>query len=673
MTIRSIKARIAAFLLVLLVCFGAVMGGQGFLSAFAATDVQTAYENTNVLDNLDGATIGGKTFDIVDYPHNDEGRPQVISLVEFCYSYYADKQSDFGLYVYVYNPQDIAFDMATDRNKIQLTYGNKQSYSKYTLDFLNYSEKAGYEGRFYKFKIRLTDAERQDILDTVNDDGRVYKISGIELSYKGSVTEYPCGQTYTYSGYAEGYGSELAVGDTLSCTVDGFDKYLTLDVHSTYYRPEGTNGEAYERDTLHSVYFSVPNEIIAEYGEMTAVHATWLNARTSPIFVTGNKDVYNAVLPYIGQTVDGGDFTYAKDDNSPIPYALIASKYIESASWNNASHGLSYMSYNANRYYTNSDTDLNALYYCFLAENGDADSYTLPAETLVGNKAKGVKGYFESYTEEHGSELINDRFSKGLFESVASSFTDITISKDDTFELTDEVISQNLWQKFVGGGYNVSGTNTYTVSAIRKVESNDFQSTAAATCEALYIDESDYDEFKNYFDKATASNETVYLFRYYQSDYTCYEVAEYLRGEGTWTLLGTQFGYEFVDSNAYLMQMWVQLDFDIIDLTFTKNGVDTIIPVVMSPMDIAADGDAPVITTKNDLKWWQILLAVLALILIIWLLFKFAPIIVYAVGKVIALPFKAIGALFKSKPKERKENKESKANKEPPDSDGGEV
>lgn len=649
MTIRSIKVIIAALLFAVLVCFGVVMGGQGFLSAFAATDVQTAYENTNVLDNLDGATIGGKAFDIADYPHNDEGRPQVISLVEFCYSYYADKQGDFGLYVYVYNPQDIAFDMATDRNKIQLTYGSKASYSKYTLDFLNYSEKAGYEGRFYKFKVRLTDAERKDILAAVNDDGRVYKISGIELSYKGSVTEYPCGQTYTYSGYAEGYGSELATGDTLSCTVDGFDKFLTLDVHSTYYRPEGTNGEAYERDTLHSVYFSVPNEIIAEYGEMAAVHATWLNARTSPIFVTGNTDVYNAVLPYVGQTVDGGDFTYAKDDASPVPYALIASTY------------------------TKSDTDLNALYYCFLAENGDADSYTLPAETLVGNKAKGVIGYFESYTEEHGGELINNRFSKGLFESVASSFTDITISKDDTFELTDEVISQSLWQKFVGGGYNVSGTNTYTVSAIRKVESNDFQSTAAATCEELYIDESDYDEFKDYFDKATANDETVYLFRYYQSDYTCYEVAEYMRGEGTWTLLGTQFGYEFVDSNAYLMQMWVQLDFDIIDLTFTKDNVDTIIPVVMSPMDIAADGDAPVITTKNDLKWWQILLAVLALILIIWLLFKFAPIIVYAVGKVIALPFKAIGALFKSKPKKSKENKESKANKKPPDPDGGEV
>lgn len=660
MTIRSIKARLAAFLLVLLVCFGAVMGGQGFLSAFAATDVQTAYESTNVMDNLEGATIGGKPFDIADYSHNDEGKPQIISLVEFCYSYYADRQGDFGLYIYVYNPQDIAFDMATDRNKIQLTYGSKASYSKYTLDFLNYSTRAGYEGRFYKFKIRLSDSERQDILDLVDDNERVYKISGIELSYKGAVTEYPCGQTYTYTGYAEGYGSELATGDTLTCTMDGFDKYLTLDVHSTYYRPEGTNGEAYERDTLHSVYFSVPNEIIVEYGEMTAVHATWLNARTAPIFVTGNTDVYNAVLPYIGQTVDGGDFTYAKDDNSPIPYALIASKYIESAGWNNASYSLSYMSYNANRTYTKSDTDLNALFYCFLADNGDADSYTLPAEKLVGNKAKGVKGYFESYTEEHGGELINNRFSKGLFESVADSFTDITISKDDTFELTDEIISQSLWQKFIGGGYNVSGTNTYTVSAIKKVESGDFRSTVAATCEALYIDESDYDEFKDYFDKATANNETVYLFRYYQSDYICYEVAEYARGKGDWTILGTQFGYDFVDSDAYLMQMWVQLDFDIIDLTFTKDNVDTVIPVIMSPMDIAVDGVPPVITTKNHLTWWQILLAVLALILVIWLLFKFAPLIVYAVGKVIALPFKAISSASKKAKEKRRESKARK-------------
>ena len=663
MTIRSIKARLAAFLLVLLVCFGAVMGGQGFLSAFAATDVQTAYENTNILDNLDGATIGGKAFDIADYPHNDEGRPQVISLVEFCYSYYADKQGDFGLYVYVYNPQDIAFDMATDRNKIQLTYGNKQSYSKYTLDFLNYSEKAGYEGRFYKFKIRLTDAERQDILAAVNDDGRVYKISGIELSYKGSVTEYPCGQTYTYTGYAEGYGSELAAGDTLSCTVDGFDKYLTLDVHSTYYRPEGSNGSENKQDTLHSVYFAVPNEIIREYGVMAAVHATWLNAYTSPIFVTGNEELYNGFMELVGKESPETDYAFHTNESG---------RYWGGFYFVDYSHG-----YNYSNAVENVLTKLN---YAFYAENGDADSYVLPAEKLLGDSENGKKGWLETYTENFGGELVNDKYSAALFEKVDAAFTDKTITSDDTFSLTSVTTSQNLWQKI--WGTSTSYTNTYTMSAIQDVTLDDMDNALneKAFCDEFFVAEGDFDELYSYVKKAAAKDETVYLFRYYQSEYFAVELSEGMYETGFYTqIVGDMsmpaYGrhYEHEDTNAYLCQMWVQLDFDIIDLTFTKDNVDTIIPVVMSPMDIAADGTPPLVTTKDGLSWWQILLAVLALILIIWLLFKFAPAIVYAVGKVIALPFKAIGALFKSKPKERKENKESKANKEPPDSDGGEV
>ena len=663
MTIRSIKVKIAALLLAVLVCFGVVMGGQGFLSAFAATDVQTAYENTNVLDNLDGATIGGKTFDIADYPHNDEGRPQVISLVEFCYSYYADKQGDFGLYVYVYNPQDIAFDMATDRNKIQLTYGNKQSYSKYTLDFLNYSEKAGYEGRFYKFKVRLSDSERQDILDMVNDDGRVYKISGIELSYKGTVTEYPCGQTYTYSGYAEGYGSELAAGDTLSCTVDGFDKYLTLDVHSTYYRPEGSNGSENKQDTLHSVYFAVPNEIIREYGVMTAVHATWLNAYTSPIFVTGNEELYNGFMELVGKESPETDYAFHTNESG---------RYWGGFYFVDYSHG-----YNYSNAVENVLTKLN---YAFYAENGDADSYVLPAEKLLGDSESGKKGWLETYTENFGGELVNDKYSAALFEKVDATFTDKTITSDDTFSLTSVTTSQNLWQKI--WGTSTSYTNIYTMSAIQDVTLDDMDNALneKAFCDEFFVAEGDFDELYSYVKKAAAKDETVYLFRYYQSEYFAVELSEGMYETGFYTqIVGDMsmpaYGrhYEHEDTNAYLCQMWVQLDFDIIDLTFTKDNVDTIIPVVMSPMDIAADGTPPLITTKDRLSWWQILLAVITLVLVLILLFKFAPVIVYAVGKVIVLPFKAIGALFKSKPKERKENKESKANKEPSDSDGGEV
>ncbi len=657
--IQRILKRLTAIIGVLFLCVMTVFGGQGGISAHAEESTQSYYESTNVMDNLKGSTIGGKLFDVADYPHNDNGRPQIISFVEFCYSHHKDKQSNFGLYVYVYNPQDKEIDVASELNTVQFTYGEKASYSKYRLDFLNYSTEVGTEGRFYKFKVGLTDEERQDILKN-RGDVRVYKVSGIELSIHNKVTEYVCAQTYTYKGFAEGYGSELAVGDTLTCTVDGFDKYLSLDVRSTYYRPKGTNGGKYEQDTLHSVYFSIPNEIIAEYGDMTAVHATWLNAKTNPIFVTGNKDVYNAIVPFIGKTVDGGNFSYAKDDDAELRYSLIASKYIESASWNGAAYGLSYMSYNENEKYTNSEKKIDKLHYAFLAENGDADNYTLPAEVLIGNREDGEIGYFESYSKQYGGAVLQGRYSKELFEEIADTQTDITISKDTTFALTDEVVSQSLWQKFVGGGYKVDGTNTYTMSAIKKVDSSDFKSSKTDTCKGLYIDESDYDEFKSYYDKAKSNKETVYLFRYYQSSYTSYETVEYKRGKGDWTLLGTQFGYEYVDTNAYLMQMWVQLGFDIIDLTFTKDGVETVIPVVMSPVDLAADGTPPVITNDEPLAWWQILLGIIGLILLVWLLVKFGFQILWWL---LSLPFKLIGLLFKRKTKRRKEEEWEKSSK----------
>ena len=621
--------------------FLVVLCGQVKLSAYAdsLTDVQVAYENTNVLDNLEGSTIGGKEFDIADYPHSDSGVPQVISLVEFCYSYYADRQSDFGLYVYVYNPQDIAFDMATGRNKIQFTYGDKQSYSKYSLDFINYSTRAGYEGRFYKFKICLSNAERLDILNTVDDNGRVYKISGIELSYQGTVTEYVCAQTYTYTGYAEGYGSELATGDTLACKVDGFNKYLTLDVRSTYYRPEGSNGSENKQDTLHSVYFFVPNEIIREYGVMTAVHATWLNAYTAPIFVTGNEEYYNGFMELVG--IDSPETDYAFHTNEK-------GGYLGGFYFVNYSHG-----YN----YSNSvDTVLSKLNYVFLAENGDADTYTLPAEELVGDSKSGKKGWFETYTQNFGGELVNDKYSAELFEKVDSSFTDKTITDNDSFKLTSVTTSQNLWQKI--WGTSTSYTNTYTMSAIQDVtlESMNNALSEKQFCDEYFVAESDYDELYSYVRTAEVRDETVYLFRYYQSEYFAVELSEgywetgwYTQTVGDMNMPAYGRHYEHTDTNAFLCQMWVQLDFDIIDLTFTKDNVDTVIPVIMSPMDIAADGTPPLVTTDDGLAWWQILLAVIALIVIIWLLLKFAPAIVYAVIKIIALPFKAIAKLFKKK------------------------
>lgn len=653
MTAQKIIKRFVAFVLLLLVCLCAVMGGQGNLSASAASEVQAAFEERNVLDDLTGGTVGGKKFSLADYPHNSDGKPQIVSFTEFCYSYYAEKQGDYGLYVYVYNPQDIAFDTQTSRNQIQLTYGSKASYVKYPLIFCNYSTQAGYEGRFYKFRVQLTDSQRSDILKTIKPDARVYKVSGIELSYKGQVMDYPCAQSYTYTGFAQGYGSELATSDTLSCRVNGFEKYLTLDVHSTYYRPEGTNGKNdYTQDSLHSVYFAIPRSVVSEYGKMTAVHATWLDATLAPVLVTGNREAYDAILPYLGQNI--GTHT----DGLKHAYAGSANYTVTSRAGSTALYGWdcaytfnlpSSWSKLGGTVVNKSAREVSPLYWLAYAGDGtdSADEYVLSSEE--------IETKLKEYTQKYGGELVNDRYSRVLFDIVADDFTEVNVRANEEYSLTNEVLGSSWWDKLWGITY----PSTFDgIKAIYEVTDADFKDDEKATCDGLFIAERDYAEFKEFYDANKAEN-VIYLFRYQVTDFISAEATHFVPESG----LGEKIGaWNSEDTNAYFMQETVNLDFDIIDVTCTKDNVETVLPVVSSPIDNIPDGTPPVHTTSDkELSWWQILLAVLALILVVWLLFKFAPVLVFAVGKVIALPFKAVGAAGKKAKKRRKEKKQTKA------------
>ncbi len=655
MTLRNITKQVIAFLLVLFVCIGVVMGGQGNLSASAASGIQTAFEERNVLDDLAGGTVGGKKFSLADYPHNSDGKPQIISFTEFCYSYYAEKQGDYGLYVYVYNPQDIAFDTQTSQNQIQFTYGGKASYAKYPLIFCNYSTQAGYEGRFFKFKVQLTESEKEDILQTVKPDARVYKVSGIELSYRGTVTDYPCAQSYTYTGFAQGYGSELATSDTLSCRVNGFEKYLTLDVHATYYRPEGTNGKNdYTQDSLHSVYFAIPRSVVSEYGKMTAVHATWLDATLEPVLVTGSKEAYDAILPYLGQNVG------TNTEGLKHAYAGSANYTVTSWAGSTALYGWdcaytfnlpSSWSKLGGTVVNKTAREVSPLYWLAYAGDGtdSADEYVLSSEEMETK--------LKEYTQKYGGALVNDRYSRVLFDTVADSFTEVNIQADEAYSLTNEVLGSSWWDKLWGITY----PSTFDgIKAIYEVTDADFKDDEKATCDGLFLAEQDYAEFKEFYDANKAEN-VVYLFRYQVTDYIASEAKHFVPETGLGEMGGA---WHFDDTNAYFMQETINLDFDIIDVTCTKDNVETVLPVVSSPIDNIPDGTPPVHTTSDKgLSWWQILLAVLALILAVILLFKFAPVLVFAVGKVISLPFKAIGAASKKVKEKRIKDRGERARK----------
>lgn len=648
---------IISFALVFMMIVAGITPATIFVKAESSVE---AFEKINVMDDLANATIGGKPFDLEKYNFDEKKETQILSFVEYCYSFYQEKQEDYGLYVYIYNPKGLKFDTESSLNAIQLatTKETDSAYAKYPLEYINKSDKASYEGLFYKFKISLTDEQKLAILHGVNSSSRIYKVSSFELLKKGDInaTDYTISSTYNYSGYAQGYGPDEDAESTLTYTSESLET-LTLDVHATTYRPDGTNGKNdYTQDSLHSVYFSVPNEVIEQYGAMTAVHATWLNAVLAPALVTGNQSIYEEIYNYLGKSAA----TYSED----IDYMLLGAYDKDAGSIHTGidTHKYGY-GYNPFPSYSSGNGGitqnafyggkLDKLYLLFNAGSGtdSADSYTVSSEEIIEQ--------LKLSSSILGGELVNGKYSKSVFESVDSEFTEVNIYADENFSLTSETVSQNWWEKLWGlSGSIVTSSSFDGIQAIYAVKDSDLVGTEAQISERLYISQSDCDEFKKYYEEKKENN-TVYLFRYQVSDYVSQEVTSFKR---KYDIFGLYDGFNKVDTNSYFFKQTVNLDFDIIDVTFSTGEVETVIPVVSNPIDVIPDATPPVFTTSDEEGDWLIWLKIIAVLILIGLILYFfwpiaSPILVWilkAVLWLILLPFRLIGKLAKSISKKRR-------------------
>ena len=559
----------------------------------SAEKVRLAYEQTNVIDDLQDAYINGKAFSLSDYSFDTNKSTQVLTLMEYGYSFQPSLSQNYGLYIYVYNPQGLSFAVNSPLNQVQMSYDADigEHYKKYPLVYLNRSTAKNYEGLFYKFKIELTLAESQALLRSIDTVARVYRISGIELAEEGAInaTEYAVSTNYSFSGYMSGYSADVSAENTLVCRSEKTES-LQLQVHPTTYRPSGTNGKNdYTQDSLHSVYFSVPNSIIAEYGKMTAIHASWRDAVLKPALATGNMDAYNAIMPYLGVNVGKG--------TDELKYAYLGAYSENLSGTTGLMQSITKSGYEYNRDFNPTyqlyGGSIDTLYMMFAAGNAidSADSYTVKSEEIISQM-------LTSY-EKYGGELIQGKYSSYLFERVAESITEVNIKADEQYSLTSEKISYKWWDLLFHTNGTVSTSTFDGISAIYPVTESDLQGTAEEVANRLYISPSDYAEFKAYYEENKLDS-TVYLFRYQVSDYTAQEATLFKQG----SFLGIKT-WEKVDTNAYFFQEKVNLDFDIIDVTYTDDGVDTVIPVVSNPIDVVPDATPPVYTEtdKKPDRW----------------------------------------------------------------------
>lgn len=654
---RKVFSGIISFALALWVVMAGIF--SAVLPISAKADTVVSYEQTNVLDDLKQSTIEGKPFSLTDYSFNAFKETEMLSLVEYCYSFYANMQDSYGLYIYVYNPKGLNFDINSNLNCIQFAYGldSSTNYTKYPIKFLSYSTETNYERLFYKFKVVLSPTDKEELLTALNSTERVYRVSGVELKEKGNTnaTDFSVATTYRYSGYAAGYGSNPSAANTLVCKSEE-SEILTLNVHPTQYRPEGTNGKNdYTQDSLHSVYFAVPNDIIEKYGRMSAVHATWRDAVLKPALVTGNSSAYNTILPYLGK-----DIGKETDD---FDYGYLGAYKLTTNGYTGISQIYSYAGFSYNYDYNPTFEEygypIETLYMMFFAEDkiDSADEHTVSSEEITEQIIKSKTKF--------GGSLVNGKYSSKLFESVAEDFTDVNIQADENFSLTSETISTKWWHLMFHRPGDVVSTTFDGIQAIYPVKDSDFEGTADAVADRLYISESDYNDFKAFYD-ANKSLCTVYLFRYQVSDYMAQEATLFERG----SFLGME-SHEEVDTNAYFFQETVNLDFDIIDVTFSNGETNTVIPVVSNPIDVVPDATPPVYTQSDKepdwLKWLKIAIVVILILVLVIVGWPILQPLFTLVGQgivwFVTTPFKALGKAIKKR-KRKKEEEENNNGKD---------
>ena len=650
----NIWKRIIAFLAALFISAAVFFSPLAVSAGAAEKDVK--FDETDVMEDLQSM----EDFSLAKYPFYETAEPEmrIIDFVEYCYDYRANMRDNYGLYLYVYNPNAQNVVTNSTKNKVQIAVAydsdpiteksNALTYEKFDLRFCSVSEGAGINKLFYKFKV--VDHESADgkmIAERVNSMDRRYDISGIELLTEGkpNATEYGIATSYHFKGFAEGYG-EGGAGTTL--TRDTLET-ISLDLHSTTYRfPWINQNGARHQNQLDSVYFAVPKEYNENYGELYRVKCCWDERQTTPVIVTNKKEVYERIAGWVGQkeSLSGNLALYYKLTSAfPGTSSALTAQWGVGPDYHKLGDPSEY-GYCAEVFtvHVNNDTPFG---YLFESNDSNVKDTDITPEQM--------KDWI--YSHESADYLFTDSVDEGR----TRGYQEHTFTADEPFDMLTFNQSASGWDKFcvgwqefwTGGSWDFGPEQQDPVEPIRLVKDSDFTGTDAADADKLYVHNEDFDKFESFY-KENKATKNVFLLRFAVTDYfsDMATVAE----PGDWYNPFTWQNGKRDETSTYIARETVFLDFDIIELTFLRDTTETIIPVVASPIDVVGGISAPI--EKDSIGWGKFILAILALILIFIFLWPILPLIIKAVVWVVTLPFKLIAVIIKTlkKPKGKRRN-----------------
>ena len=614
-------------------------------------ETENEYDYTKVEDDLNDV-------DLSLYPIDAAGNPAIASFVEYCYTPNVWKNGNYALYLYVYNPSQKEFSLRAGAHQINIAtkYGDDGKPAEYKLLSLKLcghtTEK--YDKLIYKFRVEHVEEIYANAKAYEEKYGyRRYDVSNLLLYELGAsaAEKSTVGKEYRYTGYAKGYSEESATKSTLECEWKKAEVY-EANVSHTNYRMESEYKD-HTRHEVNTVYFSVPDEYITEYGNLQGIRAQWYEYVTSPIFVTEDAGAYAALSDYVGVNIG--------EKNEALKWSVLWHEKTTTPplsaffrTYNNQGYGLNGPAISSGATYT------PEISWLFSTNGIDHSEYQLSRYQ--------VETWARSYASAYGKEAdILGRYSSELFaESIDTERIKLLenpeakrglivrdFDANDEFNLLSYDDTHSGWEAFVDYicGKKVIFGDGVKYSPIEEITPEKFTGNKAADCKNLLLNEDDYDEFSAAFTASQEAGEHLFVFRFAQTDY--YSSPAYF---------DSLENSSFTNEDGYVAQQTVFLDFTMIHLKFVKDETETIIPVAMNPIDIWNAVDPPIDTQEDWLsllkKIGMAILGIAGLIFVAWLLTLFFPIVwtvIKAIFKalwgIISAPFKAIGNAINNKKK----------------------
>lgn len=549
-------------------------GVQGTTLTMAAVEY-TDFEKSPIEEDF--RMLSAELFNPEDYPKDANSKHRLldnVGFMEYAYTTNAVLTQYYGIYFYVYNPTEKEVSARDGANVVNMataynSEGEPASYENVAIRLLGQTANR----RFLKFGI----VNKRGLYDRVrayagaHNGERRYDIAGIQLWFRGeqnatdaNTERDETSYTYLCTGFCAGCAPDGSEESTLKVERKKLET-VGLDIQHTYYRTSPIYDQT--QQTLTSVYFSIPNKLIRDYGALQIVDAEWYEYKTSWIFVTDDDEIYQNLLKYAGTTLPQDEIGRYYDPSFPYEIA----HYLGSSS-----SGIRGIGYN----HLKAAPALSRYDWVIKIDDikHEVDSSVLAdyAANYAGNSSETDEkiDYGEKKLNAH---LFSDEVDEGRTRGYNHKKFDAR-NKDEWINLKlDETTSG--WNQFLNlfRKDEREFLEARDEKPIKEVVEGDFFGMVADNktdyANTLLVAASKLDELHSYTVNAAREDKATYLLRIGLTDYEAIDVDCYPTGGS---------GYD----EMYFARDTTYLDFDIIYFGFVKGTQEKIIPVVASPIDI---------------------------------------------------------------------------------------